>query len=146
WDKARIVAQRLDTGERKTIVNGGSNVRYIRTGHLVYTVGSTLYALPFDARRLTVTDAAVPVEQNVRRSQTLGQPISAGVSQYALADSGTLVFIPGGASMFAERRRIVSMNRAGGVTALAIEPKLYTSLRVSPDGKRLAFDTDDGSE
>ena len=36
WDKATIVTQVLRTGERKTLVNGGSDARYLPTGHLVY--------------------------------------------------------------------------------------------------------------
>src|SRR5262245_38173978 len=95
WDKARIVAQRLDTGERKIIVNGASSPRYVRTGHLVYAVAGTLYAVPFDARRLQVTGAAVQVERNVRRST--GAVLQVGMSAYAIADRGTLVFIPGSA-------------------------------------------------
>jgi Tol biopolymer transport system component len=38
------------------------------------------------------------------------------------------------------------MNRTGGVMPLVLEPNAYTSVRVSPDGKRLVYDTDDGSE
>src|SRR5262249_52369366 len=45
-----------------------------------------------------------------------------------------------------ERRRIVSMDRNGGITPLPLQPNAYVSLRVSPDGKRLAFDTDDGKD
>jgi Tol biopolymer transport system component len=38
------------------------------------------------------------------------------------------------------------MNRGGGVTPLPLPPNAYFSIRLSPDGKRLAFDTDDGRE
>src|SRR5205085_5299303 len=29
WDDARVVAQRLDTGERKVVINGGCDARYV---------------------------------------------------------------------------------------------------------------------
>ena len=36
WDRARIVVQSLRSGERKTLIEGGSHARYVPTGHLVY--------------------------------------------------------------------------------------------------------------
>ena len=39
WDKARIVAESLTSHERKTLIDGGSDARYLPTGHLVYALG-----------------------------------------------------------------------------------------------------------
>ena len=33
WDKAKIVAHSLRSGERKVLIDGGGDVRYVRTGH-----------------------------------------------------------------------------------------------------------------
>ena len=60
WDSARIVAQSLRSGERKLLVDRGQDARYVSTGHVVYAVGGVLFAMPFDAGRLTPTGAAVP--------------------------------------------------------------------------------------
>lgn len=54
WDNAKVVAQRLDTGERKVVLNGGCDARYVPPGHLVYVRGNSLYAVPFDAEALEV--------------------------------------------------------------------------------------------
>ena len=48
WDQARVVVQSLPTGERKTVLEGGSDARLVSTGHLVYAVGGVLFAAPFD--------------------------------------------------------------------------------------------------
>jgi hypothetical protein len=48
WDRAQIVIQKLSTGERKPLLEGGSDARYVPTGHIVYALGSTLLAVPFD--------------------------------------------------------------------------------------------------
>ena len=48
WDDAQIVVQSLKTGERKTLVEGGSDARYVPTGHIVYASAGTLFAVPFD--------------------------------------------------------------------------------------------------
>lgn len=37
-DEAQIVAQRLDSGTRYTLVTGGADGRYLPTGHLVYAL------------------------------------------------------------------------------------------------------------
>ena len=36
WDKAKVVVQSLDSGERKTVIDGGSDGRFLPTGHIVY--------------------------------------------------------------------------------------------------------------
>ena len=50
WDTADIVAQSVATGLRQIITKGGADPRFVPTGHLVYAVGSSLYAVPFDAQ------------------------------------------------------------------------------------------------
>ena len=52
WDKAQIVVQTMATGERKTVVETGTDGRYLPTGHLVYALGGSVYAVEFDADRL----------------------------------------------------------------------------------------------
>ena len=47
WDQARVVVESLRTRERKTVLEGGSNARYVRTGHLIYAVGGIVFAAPF---------------------------------------------------------------------------------------------------
>ena len=55
WNRAVIVVQSLRTSERKILVEGGADGRYVPTGHIVYAVGGTLFAVPFDLRRQEVT-------------------------------------------------------------------------------------------
>ena len=52
WDEAQIVVQSLETGERRVLIDGGSDARYLPTGHIVYALGTTLFAVPFDVERL----------------------------------------------------------------------------------------------
>ena len=46
-----IIAQSLETGRRHTILEPGTDARYVPTGHLVYTLGNTLLAVAFDVGR-----------------------------------------------------------------------------------------------
>src|SRR5215831_18658065 len=50
WDTAQIVLQSLKSGERKTLVDG-TGARYLPSGHLLYAVGGTLFAAPFDLKK-----------------------------------------------------------------------------------------------
>ena len=69
--------QSLETGVRKTLIEGGSDARYVPTGHIVYASGGTLFAVPFDLAKLEVTGGAVPVVEGVRRGYWLAaRPIS----------------------------------------------------------------------
>jgi serine/threonine-protein kinase len=68
WDKAQIVVQSLKSSERKTLVSGGSDGRYLPTGHLVYALGGVLFAVPFDLPRLAVTGGPVSIVEGVKRS------------------------------------------------------------------------------
>ena len=52
WDRAKIVVQSLSSGERKTLIEGGSDARYLPTGHIIYFLAGTLLAVPFDGSGL----------------------------------------------------------------------------------------------
>jgi eukaryotic-like serine/threonine-protein kinase len=141
WDTASIVVQALGSGERKTIVERGSHARYLSSGHIVYVLDGVLFAAPFDERRLQVTGRAVPVVNGVRRGN-----FGNTSAKYSVSDSGSLVFVPGPVSMSDALRGVVRMNRKGGVEQLPLPPNVYSSIRVSPDGRQLAFGTDNGKE
>ena len=141
WDTARIVVHAMGSGERKVVVERGSHARYLSSGHLVYVLDGVLFAAPFDERRLQVIGRAVAVVNGIRRG-AFGNTSA----KYSVSASGSLVFVPGPASMSAALREVVRMNRKGGVEQLPLPPNVYSSLRVSPDGTQLAFGTDNGKE
>ena len=92
WDKGHIVVQALDTGQRTVLHTGGADPRYVPTGHLVYALINTLFAIPFDVNALAVRGGPIPVVAGVRR--TVGADI--GIAQYAISDAGVLAHITGG--------------------------------------------------
>jgi hypothetical protein len=95
WDKAQIVVQAAGSAERKTIVAGVADGRYISTGHIVYALGSTLFAVNFDARRLEVRGEPVPIVDAVGRSMPNNQT---GAAQFSISATGSLVYLPGPAN------------------------------------------------
>ena len=135
---AQVVVQSLRTGERKIIAESGTDARYLASGHLVYVAGSTLFALPFNVQRLTAVGQPVPVLEGVRRS-------AFGVAEFSVSESGSLAYLPGPSSS-SSRSDIVVMTLDGTEKPLNLPPASYEHPRVSPDGKQIVFDTDNGSE
>jgi serine/threonine-protein kinase len=136
-DKTQIVAQSLKSGERKTLIEGGADARYVATGHLVYATGNVLSAVPFDLAKVQVRGGQVPVVEGVGRVDTPGNIVAA---RYAISDQGTLIYVPETATT----QRILSLvERNGAVKPLSLPPKPYVSPRLSPDGRKLVVQTAD---
>lgn len=144
WEKAKIVVQSLTSGERRTLIEPGSDARYLPTGHIVYALGGTLFAVPFNLRRLEVTGGSVPIVQGVMRAEN--PDFNTGVAHFSVSDTGSLIYVPGPVSPTSDQRHLVRLDRKGGTEPLKLPPGPYEFPRVSPDGKRLVFGTDDGKE
>jgi serine/threonine-protein kinase len=134
WDAAQIVVQDLKTGSRKVIIEAGSDARYVPTGHLVYAVGATLFAVPFDAKALKVTGGPVPVLEGVQRA-AVGTTAAAF---FAVSENGSLFWIPGGTTV--ATHVLALADRAGSQRILPLPPAEYEMPRISPDGKQLAVE------
>jgi Tol biopolymer transport system component len=141
WDKAQIVVQSIKSGARKVIVDGGSDARYLTTGHIVYAVGGTVYAVPFDLRTLKTTGVAFPVLEGVRRA-FVG---ATGIADFAVSANGTLAYAPGPAGL-AGGAGLALLDWAGELSPLKLPLGAYAAPRVSPDGKRIALEANDGRE
>jgi serine/threonine-protein kinase len=136
YDGANVEVVSLKTGERKTVERGGFFPRYLPTstgtGHLVYLRGSTLFAVPFDPRRLATTGSPAPIIEDVAANNVGG-----GDFAFGGAPSGPATFVylagkeQGGWS-------ILWVDRQGKTQPLAPRGP-YLGPRFSPDGRRLAF-------
>ncbi len=144
WDRAQIVVQSLKSGERKTLVEGGSDGRYLPSGHIVYALSGSLLAVPFDVRRLEIKGGPTPVLEGVLRSVNATNT-QTGTAQFSVSSTGSLVYLPGPVQATGGAQRIlVEVDRNGQVVPLKLPPGPYGYPRVSPDGKQAVVDTDDG--
>jgi eukaryotic-like serine/threonine-protein kinase len=130
WNQAQIAVQAGSGSEPKTLANG-SQPRYAKPGYLLYAQSGTLMAAPFDAGRLALTGAAVPVIEGVMEST------ATGVAQYSVSSTGTLVYLAGGVA--GSLSRLVWVNRKGDEQPVAVPPRSYQFPRISPDGDRVVF-------
>jgi dipeptidyl aminopeptidase/acylaminoacyl peptidase len=121
---------RLDTGERRVLIQGGATAHYLPTGHLVYSRAGNIMAVSFDSYRLEISGAPVPLIDDLRDG-TLA-------ADYAVSAAGSLVYIhqsPG-----ARNRTPVLVDRKGTPRALpGLAPAYYQDPRFSPDGRQVAF-------
>jgi serine/threonine-protein kinase len=130
WTSAQVAVHSVRTGERRNLIQGGTQPRYTASGHLVYAQGGSLVAVPFDPQRLTATGATVPVVEGVLQSPTTG------AAQYSFSATGSLVYVSG--SVQSAQHRLVWVNRNGAEQPLAAPAHAYLNPRLSPDGQRLA--------
>jgi len=140
WNKAKIVVQSLKSGQRKVVIDAGSDARYIPTGHLIYALSGTLLAIPFDVKSLTGTGGSVPIVEGV---QTAGG--NTGTAQFSISENGSLIYIVGGSDS-GQKRTLALMDRNGTPKRLELPKLNFWHPRISPNGKQLAVSTDDGKE
>jgi len=82
------------------------------------------------------------VIEGVRR----GSNNTSGAVHYSFSNNGTLIYIPGSGSAANDPQVLALMDRKGTVEPLKVQARSYGFPRVSPDGKRVAFGTDDGKD
>ncbi len=141
-DSAQIAVLDLKSGERKTLVRGGSDAQYVaapgatgHTGYLVYAAGGALRAVRFDAAKLEVIGDPVQVLDHVMVANS-------GEANFALSPGGTLVYVSGGVAR-ADQRQLVWVDRNGREEPISAPPRAYVIPRISPDGTRLAIQLTD---
>ena len=124
---SRIAVLSLETKERRMLLDEQAyNARYVPTGHIVYTRGGTLMAVPFDVQQLQAVGTPVPVLENVSYR-------GGGAVDLSLSNEGSLVYISGA------KNSLVWLDREGKTFPLT-EPQRQTwgDPRLSPDGDYLA--------
>jgi serine/threonine protein kinase/Tol biopolymer transport system component len=129
-EEKHLALLRLSTGERHVLVQGASTGRYVPSGHIVYSRGEALMAVPFNLGRLAVTGAPVALDEFVRE-RTEG-------ALYTFSDAGLLAYVPGSPQWDSDKR-LVWVDREGDVEPLPTPLQGYFPPVISPDGRQAAF-------
>jgi len=130
FDNARIAVYSMETGKQQTVAQGGSFGRYLPSGHVMYMHEGTLFAVPFDLKRLAANGKAVPAVEGVVTDS------STGSAQFAVSPVGTLIYAAGKAT--GNLTEIQWLDPDGKVTPLRKGMAAYDAPQFSPDGTRLA--------
>jgi len=131
-EQSRIEVVSLRTRAVKTLVEGAADGRLLPDGRLVFYRGGDLLAVPFDRRRLEVTGPPVPLLQHVAFDRLSAQ------AMFDVSRTGTLVWVAD--SELIAPTRMVWLSRDGRETPALEQPGDYHDARVSPDGRRIAFE------
>jgi serine/threonine-protein kinase len=133
-DAAQVAVLDLATGASRVVMPGGSHAHYVQSGHLIYTAGGTLRAVPFDLDRLETRGTPVTVlPRLVTKSQ--------GAAEFVVAADGTFAYVD--APDVAAANTLVWVDRKGREKPLGAPPGPYEHPRVSPDGMRVAVVKED---
>jgi serine/threonine-protein kinase len=121
-----------ETGEARLLIENGSSPRWSPTGHLLFSRGDTLLAVPFDPDNLTPTGAQVAITDGLRADAIWAD------ANFRLARDGTLLHWPGG--LVGGSRKLQFLSHEFEVEeAWSDDLRAYErSVKVSPDGRRLA--------
>jgi eukaryotic-like serine/threonine-protein kinase len=142
WGGEEVVAQTLATGTRKTLLKDAADARYLSSGHLVFLRRSQLMAVAFDPDRLEARGDPVVVLDSVAQGLTgMSSGEVSGAGQFAVSASGALAWIRSPAVEYPDNA-LVTVDRRGAVARIPAPLKPYgASVRLSPDGRRLAVST-----
>ena len=131
----RVAVLSLATGEYETVVEG-TGPRVSPSGHLVFGREDSLWAAPFDFGDMVMTDAPRRIVEGVRVNP------AEGWTHYALANDGTLVYLPSSVSAgsitglghFVEESSLVWVTHEGQEEPLPLPQAAYHNPTVSFDG------------
>jgi serine/threonine protein kinase len=125
----KTMVHSLETGDQKVIYDKGLG-GYSPTGLFIYEAEGSFFARPFDPDKLEFAGGAVSV-------------MTGEIMGFATSDSGTFVYVPGttdsGESAASPKRILVWVNRDGKEDPLPAPPNEYNSLKLSPDGTKVAL-------
>ena len=149
---------------RKTVVEVGTDGRYVSTGHLIYGFDGALHAVPFDLQQLEATGPPTAVVEDVRWA---GGRTSGGY-HYSTSDTGSLIitrptfefgnplvvprpFTPGGPNMptmydVAPDGRFIGLVPQGQSAAFTRSRRIYGSYSTGSTSSGRRCRVQDGSQ
>ncbi len=124
-----IYVSSLDGKENTLVLRAGSNAVYA-SGHLLFVRESSLMAQPFDVKRQQVRGDAVPIAEQVQFDGTVVR------GTFSASENGVLAYQSGGT--LGGGSQFLWFTREGKQIGSVGEPAVQFSVRLSPDGQRLA--------
>ena len=106
----------------------------------MYALGANLFAIRFDVKKLQVIGGPIPVVEDVMRSR----PGNTAATFFSVSNNGSLAAVSGTSSPGGVGLAFVDKN--GAKKPFAVAPSGFASPRISPDGKQVAVQVNDGAE
>jgi serine/threonine-protein kinase len=122
-----------DDGYRVIMDENGYNGVFSASGHIIFGRSGDIIAAPFDLENLRITGDPVPVLENVQTN------LSSGAMNYAISQSGTIIYATDAGSASDSKRSVLNVDLAGNATDFFALEKNFELARYSPNGKYVAF-------
>ncbi len=132
FDEAALAIENIETHERKELLRGGSYGRFLSEGYIMYARGASLYAVPFDVKKLQIMGAPLPVVEG-----GMLNPVS-GTANFDVSENGILIYTPLG-PLSGLNSILAWMDPAGHLTPIMKEARPYDDVRLSPDNQKVAM-------
>ncbi len=125
-----------ETGKRRRLLRGGSNAvaRYTGTGHLVFSDGDALRAVPVNQRFEPLGDPT-PVLHGIDQDHRH--------SNVALSDNGTVIYL---AADRVQEAELLWLDRDGNAPPMSGGRVPFETAALSPDGREVAGDLVEGTK
>jgi Tol biopolymer transport system component len=135
-----IYAGSLDSKDTTRLIAAQSNVVYAEPGYLIYHRDGTLYAQPFNAKKLALTGEAIRIADKMPYGTT-------GAGAFAASQTGILIFrnnppssnpATGSGTLNVVSTPLLWVDRSGLKLEQAAAQAAWAGLNLSPDGKHAA--------
>jgi serine/threonine-protein kinase len=131
-DPLEIALFDFETGERKTLIEGGGNARFLPSEHLAYAARGRLHIVGFDRDKQEVVGSPVPVVNDLM----MDFPLEPSLGHFTVSDQGALAYLSG--PPVSGGSRWVWVDRAGERLRTGEFQRRLMGPKFSPDGTRLA--------
>lgn len=132
FDDAALAIENIETHERKELLRGGSYGRFISEGYILYARGNSVYAVPFDTKKLQLTGSPLPVLEG-----GMLNPLS-GTANFDVSENGILIYTPLG-PLSGLNSTVSWMDPQEQILPITKDVKPYDDLRLSPDNQKIAM-------
>jgi hypothetical protein len=98
-------------------------------------------AVRFDPARLDVIGQPFPVVENVMQAFSANSNYNTGPASFDVSDSGGLIYAAGG-TLSDSQNSLVWVDQKGGAQIIGFLKLNFFATRLSPDGRRIAYTTE----
>jgi eukaryotic-like serine/threonine-protein kinase len=132
----------LDSKEKTKLMAAESNAMYAAPGYVLFHRGASLFAQPFDAKKLALTGEPVHVADEVAESSASGR------GDFDVSANGVLMYFQGvgisaGRGQTSNQAQFGWVTRTGGQMSAAGTTGQYGDFDLSPDGRLIALTQQD---
>jgi eukaryotic-like serine/threonine-protein kinase len=124
----------LDSNEKRFVAEAAANAAYAAPGYLLFYRDKTLFAQPFDLKRLALTGEPTAIRTEIQYQPQLKRAV------FAVSDNGVLVAQTGSGFALSQP---TWFNRKGNELGVVGKPDVYGNVSIAPNGKSVAVDKND---